>query len=163
MTRRISITFPENNTEAIAELLEKEAPKTCEAIWGALEVPAVNRCIHAMYCGRELIFGLPAPNQHQDLMRVPQENEIIIPVPGDICFKYFAPYELNKSGAEAEHNDGFFDVMVFYGRNARLFSSQGWVPSNLFARVVENLEGIAEMGACVHKEGMREMRIARAD
>jgi len=161
MPKRISLTFTENNTTAIAELLEAEAPKTCAAMWGALERPAVNKAIHAMYAGRELIFGLPKENQNFDAPNLPPENQIIIPVPGDICFAYFGPNELNNPGAGNKHEVGFFDFMVFYGRNARIFSSQGWLPSNLFARVVDNLAGFAAMCTRVHREGVKELRVER--
>lgn len=162
MARRIALTFSENATTAEAVLLDNQAPKTCEAIWQALERPAIGPSIHAMYCGRELIFGLPEGSQHALCTDLPPENQVLLPSAGDICFKYFRPNELNKPGAENPHEAGFFDLMVFYGRNARLFSSQGWVPSNLFALVDTNLDGFAEMCARVHREGIKELRIERA-
>jgi hypothetical protein len=161
MSKRLSITFTQTGTTVIADLLERQAPKTCAALWRAFERPAVNQAIHAMYAGRELIFGLPAQNQNPEAASLPPENQIIIPVPGDICFRFYAPNELNNPGAGNEHEVGFFDLMIFYGRNARLFSSQGWVPSNLFAQVTENLDGLAEMGRRIHREGVKELRIER--
>jgi hypothetical protein len=161
MSKRFSLTFTENGTRAVAELLEPQAPKTCAAIWDALHVPAEGKAIHAMYAGRELIFGLPEVNQTPAATNLPAENQIIVPIPGDVCFGYFAPNELNSPGAGNPHEVGFFDLMFFYGRNARLFSSQGWLPTNLFARIAENLDGFAEMCARVHREGVKTLRVER--
>ena len=161
MPKSIAITFTQTGTRVVAELQEAQAPVSCAAIWASLETPAVNTAIHAMYAGRELIVGLPEKNQNKQLASLPAENQIIVPVPGDICFGYFAPNELNNPGAGNVHEVGFFDFMIFYGRNARLFSSQAWLPSNLIAQVRQGLPELATMGARVHREGIKEVRIER--
>jgi hypothetical protein len=161
MPKSIAITFTETGTRVVAELQEGRAPVSCAAIWAALETPAVNTAIHAMYAGRELIVGLPEKNQNAQLAALPPENQIIVPVPGDICFGYFAPNELNSPGAGNLHEVGFFDFMIFYGRNARLFSSQGWLPSNLIAQVRGDLTELATMGSRIHREGIKKVRIER--
>ncbi len=163
MPKAIAITFTQTDTRLVAELQESQAPVSCAAIWAALEKPAINTAIHAMYAGRELIIGLPEKNQNRQLASLPAENQIIVPVPGDICFGYFAPNELNNPGAGNEHEIGFFDFMIFYGRNARLFSSQGWLPSNLIAQVREGLPELAAMGTRIHREGIKEVRIERVE
>jgi hypothetical protein len=161
MAKRLAITFPETGTTAIAELMEHEAPKTCAALWKALEQPAMNKVVHAIYAGRELVFALPPANQTFDPLAIPPENQIIAPAPGDLCFRYMRPHELHNPGPEGAHENGLWDFMIFYGRNARLFSAQGWVASNLFGSIIENLHGLAVMGARVHREGMKEVRIER--
>jgi len=161
MAKRIAITFTETGTTAVAELLDREAPQTCAAIWGALAQPAVNEVVHAIYAGRELVFNLPPANQTFDPLAIPPENQIIAPAPGDLCFRYMRPHELHNPGPVGAHENGLWDFMIFYARNARLFSAQGWVASNLFGTVVENLEGLATMGVRVHREGLKEVRIER--
>jgi hypothetical protein len=114
-----------------------------------------------MYAGRELIFDLPREIQTFDPTALPRENQIVMPAPGDLCFGYFRPFEVHMQGPKKAPGDAFWDLMIFYGRNARLFGATGWVPSNLFATVVENLAGLAEMGARVYREGIKEVRIER--
>jgi len=36
MGKRIKLTFIDNDISVVAELLEKEAPRTCESIWKCL-------------------------------------------------------------------------------------------------------------------------------
>jgi hypothetical protein len=94
-------------------------------------------------------------------LTIPPEKQIIAPAPGDLCFRHMRPHELHNPGPIGAHGNGLWDVMIFYARNARLFSAQGWVASNLFGVVVENPEGFAFMGARVHHEGLKEVRIER--
>ena len=162
MSKLISLTFTENGATAIAELLEKSAPTTCAAIWECLAVPAVSMGIHSMYVGRGMAFNLPPTHQTFDPEEIPPENQIIFPVPGDICFTYFRPYELNTPGHDTGSDQGVFDLTIFYGRNARMFASKGWMPSNLFANIVADLEPFAAMCAKARNEGIKEIRIARA-
>ena len=159
--KHILLTFTENNVTARAELLENSAPRTCTAIWNGLSTPAVNNGIHSMYVGRGVAFNLPPPNQSFRPEEIPPENQIIIPMPGDICFTYFRPYELNSPGHDSGSADAVFDITVFYGRNARLFASQGWLPCNLFAKIVGDIAPFAEMCTRLRNEGKKEIRITR--
>jgi hypothetical protein len=163
VARRIALTWTKCGTTATAELLDRHAPKTCEAIWQALAKPAVNLGIHAMYVGREIAFDLPAANKGGVDFVLPPENQIILPLPGDICFKYYRPYELNMPGMGNPQEDDVADLIIIYGRNARLFSSQGWIPCNLFAQIKENLDGFAKVSASIRYEGIKELRVSRAE
>jgi hypothetical protein len=71
--RKIAITLGKET--AIAELLERDAPKTCEAIWSYL--PWSADTYHARICKNELMFLMPAI--------VDMENPVI-PVPGDVGY-----------------------------------------------------------------------------
>ena len=161
MPRKISLTFTKCGTTAVAELLDTFAPKTCEAIWNSLARPATNEGVHAMYCGREVAFDLPKENKAFDPLALPPENQVIFPLPGDICFKYFRPLELNMPGMGNPQEDAVLDVIIIYGRNARLFSSQGWLPCNLFAQITENLDGFAKVCTSIRYEGIKQIRLAR--
>jgi hypothetical protein len=161
MARRIALTFTESRTTAFADLLDRQAPETSEAIWGALARPAVNRVIHAMYVGREVMLVLPPENQTFDPLALPPENQTILPLAGEICFGYYRPHELNAGGGETPQDESLFDVAIIYGRNARLFSTQGWLRFNVFATITENLAAFAAMCARVRTEGLKEVRIER--
>lgn len=162
MTKKhLRMTYVESGISAVAELQEKEAPRTTELIWRCFEKPAHATITHAIYCGREIVFPIPPSHQKFDPSELRKENQIILPTPGDLCFTYFAPFEVNSPGCNHSDDHGLFDFMIFYGRNARLFSSQGWLPVNLFGTIVENLEAFAGVCHDVRSQGVKEMRIER--
>jgi len=161
VARKISLTYTKCGTTAVAELLDDDAPVTCEALWQALATPAVNWGVHAMYVGREVAFDLPHGSRLADPLSLPPENQTLFPLPGEICFKYFRARELAGPGIGNPHSDDVNDLIIIYGRNARLFSTQGWIPCNLIARITENLDAFAEVSARIRKEGIKELRVAR--
>ncbi len=163
MSRRISLTYTKCGTTAFADLLDAEAPATSEALWQALAIPAVNLGVHAMYVGREVAFDLPEGSRLAAPLDLPPENQTLFPLPGEICFKYFRARELAGPGMGTPHVDDVHDLIIIYGRNARLFSTQGWIPCNLVARITENLDAFADVSARIRKEGIKEMRVARVE
>lgn len=58
MTRRIEILLESRGVRAVAELLDEEAPKTCEAVWQGL--PQSGPIWHAKFANNE-IFILTRP------------------------------------------------------------------------------------------------------
>ncbi len=58
MTKQVFLEY-ENGVRAVATLFEDLAPRTCEAMWGALEKPVTMQAMHAMYAGPEVMVGLP--------------------------------------------------------------------------------------------------------
>ncbi len=53
---------------------------------------------------------------------------------------------------DAEH--GGIDLAIFYGRNNLLINGDvGWVPGNVFATIVENLDGMADACHDVWRSG----------
>jgi hypothetical protein len=54
--RRIRVKL--GNTEAVAELYEDQAPKTCEAVWNALPIE-YGHVLHARFSGEEAFFPTP--------------------------------------------------------------------------------------------------------
>ena len=78
MTKRIVLSFPEENVSATAELLEDAAPETCRFIWEHL--PAEGRNIHGLYSGKEMfILFNPAT-------LLEPENLVTFPLPGEILY-----------------------------------------------------------------------------
>ncbi len=71
MIRKIAIKF--KDTEVEAELLEKERPKTCEAIWNALPFEAVVE-----KWKEEIYFEIP--------VKVKLENPTAKTTAGDVCY-----------------------------------------------------------------------------
>lgn len=157
MVRKISLTFKETGVTAIAEFLEEEAPKTCEAIWKALETPIENKGTHASFAGREVNIPLPNENKRFKGEEVPSENQTVFPLPGEVLWHYFPPH------SEIGAHDEVYNVSVIYGRDTRMFLPTGWVPHSVFARIIENLDEFAEMCRKIKIEGPKVIVIRRVE
>lgn len=155
MARKISFTFEEAGVTAVAELLEEDAPRTCAAIWAALETPVQVKGTHASFAGREVNVPLPDENKRFEGADVPPENQTVFPLPGEILWHYFPPH------SEIGVHDEVYNVSVIYGRDTRMFLPTGWVPHNVFARIVENLDGLVEMCRRTKLEGPKVITIRR--
>jgi len=156
MDKRIEITFVEEKISAVAVLLWKVAPKTCDCIWQLLETPVEELGIHAMWTGREISFPIPADRFPNDEgLRVPPENQTVIPIPGDLIWNAYEPYQWQGNPKPV------YDFGIFYGRDSRLLLPVGWRPSNRFGTIVENLEAFAEVCASCQREGRKSIRLSR--
>jgi len=159
MAPQLSLTFTENGVTGVAELLEKDAPRTCEMLWKCFQQPAREKVIHAMYAGREIMFPIPQPNRVVDPRGLPPENQTITPLPGEIGFVFYPPHRLLGGGSGKPMDEEFWDLTIFYGRNVRVFSTLGWLPVSIFAKIVTGLPEFAEMCEKVRTEGLKEMEI----
>jgi hypothetical protein len=139
------ILFPNRKVEAVAELLETQAPRTCDAVWDAL--PFEGEALHAKWAGHEIWTAMPA-------IPLPgPENQTIFPLPGDVLFFHFP-------GASYVGED-VYDFALFYDRDSVCFGPQGFIPGNRFAAVVDNLEGLQEACRRIHREGSEAIRVER--
>src|SRR5690349_107479 len=131
MPRQIELVLERRGVSAVAELLEADAPLTAAAVWDAL--PQAGEPFHAKYARNELyILVPPFPSQPIGL-----ENSTLTPIPGDLCYWYFAGSEL-PAAQRAANDGGVVDLALFYGRNNLLLNPDtGWVPANVFATVVD--------------------------
>ncbi|WP_020495057.1 DUF3830 family protein [Sciscionella marina] len=144
MTKRIRISLDKREVSCVARLLEDEAPRTCAAVWDAL--PLSGQAYHAKYARNEVYTLVPPFVQQQP----GKENPTITPIPGDVCYFGFEPWEIGnpaygyEPGSEAHAAQGATDLAIFYGRNNLLINGDaGWVPGNVFATIEEGLEDIA--------------------
>ena len=153
--RKIKITFVEENVSAIAVLLDDKAPKTCDMIWKLLESPVENHGIHAKWTGAEISFGIPADRLPQKSGFVPPENQTVIPIPGDLIWNAYEPYQWFGNPLPV------YDFGIFYGRESRLFLPGGWRPSNRFGEIRENLDEFAIMCAKCQTEGIKLIKIEK--
>jgi hypothetical protein len=154
--KRIRITFVEEKVSAVAELLDGQAPETCRCIWELLAAPFENLAVHAMWTGRELSLGIPADCFANDEgLKVPPENQTVIPIPGDLIWNAYPPYQWQGNPKPV------YDFGIFYGRDSRLLLPVGWRPSNRFGQITENLEEFAKMAARVQLEGRKKLRVER--
>lgn len=156
MNRRIKLTFVDEGVSALASLLEDKAPKTGECIWNLLSKPVENLGIHAMWTGREISFGIPYERFPNDEgLHVPPENQTVIPIPGDLIWNGYHPYQWQGNPHPV------YDFGIFYGRDSRLLLPVGWRGSNRFGVIDENLEEFAEVCARCQSEGRKKIRLER--
>lgn len=153
MARFIELRLEKRGVSCVAQLLDDEAPRTCDLVWDAL--PVGGDVYHAKYARNELYTFVPPFPQHPGL-----ENPTITPIPGDVCFIPFQagqlpsasygyrPDEAAAGGAE------IVDLALFYGRNNLLLNADvGFVQANVFATIVEGLSDMAVAGNDVWRNG----------
>ncbi len=150
MARHISITLAERGVTCVAELLDKDAPRTCEAVWQAL--PQEGPAQHAKYARNEVYAMVPRFGTV-----VGQENPTVTPIPGDVVFFDFSGGMLDRSFKEdvgLGELPGVIDLAIFYGRNNLLLNGDvGWVPGNVYGTIVEGLPEMAEACHDVWRSG----------
>ncbi|MDN5857637.1 MAG: DUF3830 family protein [Pseudonocardia sp.] len=156
MSKLVRIALERRGVSCVAELLEKQAPRTCAAVWAAL--PLGGDAQHAKYARNEVytIVGRFAA--------LGQENPTVTPIPGDVCAFDFHGGMLDTAfkhdqGIDAEA--GGIDLAIFYGRNNLLINGDvGWVPGNVFATIVDGLPAMAEASHDVWRSGSVGERLA---
>lgn len=147
------IYFPKADIRVRAEWLPEKAPKTTEELMRVLADPYRTSGKHAIYTGKEISVQL-AESLFPDsaLKEHVKENLTCFPQPGDLLFTYMPKFAWDGIPSQ------IFDIGIFYGNNARTFFPMGWLPGNLFAKVVrEDLEKLAKVGQSILLEGQQEI------
>ncbi len=157
MPRRIELTLVDDDITAIAELLEEEAPLTSDFMWQVLETPIVQKGIHAMWAGCEIMVEVPKENYRGDPHSVPRENASLLPLPGDLMWIHFTDRMLTGFSRE------IWDFIIMYGPDSRIATQVGPWPGNIWAHITENLPAFAERCESLQMEGMKNFRISRLE
>lgn len=155
--KRIRIAVPAYEAEAVAELLEDKAPKTCAAIWDALASPITARGIHAMWVGPEVMIDIPHSHRVFAGADIPSENQTSFPIPGDLVWFWFAP------GTLPNLTDELYEFGVVYDRDARMFGPTGWLAATVFGRVTANFEQLAAACHRFREDGRVDMTVSRLE
>ena len=155
MDRSLYIKFVEAGVDGIITLYWETAPKTCEALWGALEKPISVPASHAIFSGPEIMMGLPKENQTFDPLSLPPENQTVLPDPGELLW-FYQPKNFFKIDP-----DEFWEIGMFYAAGGRTFGPTGWIPCTCFGRVTEGLDALAEQCRLIRKEGIKTVEIGR--
>ena len=153
MSKLISITLARRWVSCVAELLEKDAPRTSAAVWDALaDGPMGGDAQHAKYARNEVYTMVPRFGGE-----IGYENTTVTPIPGDVVYFSFSGGMLDqsfKADQNIDHLPGVIDLAIFYGRNNLLLNGDvGWVPGNVYASIVENLDAMAEACHDVWRSG----------
>lgn len=145
--RRIRLLFPSEKVVAIAELLDADAPRTCDAIWAAL--PFEGELLHAMWSGPETYLPIASG------IRIAPEHQTTHPLPGEIGFYALA------GGVLVGWPRDMAELAFFYDRGAKPSMPNGPVSMNVFARIVDNFEGFRSLCRRMQKEGAKLLRVER--
>jgi hypothetical protein len=149
MSKLLRISLERRGVSCVAELLEKEAPRTCAAVWDAL--PLAGDAQHAKYARNEVYTMVPR------FAQIGRENPTVTPIPGDVVLFDFAGGMLDtafKADQRIDQDEGAIDLAIFYGRNNLLINGDiGWVPGNVYASIVEGLDVMAEACHDVWRSG----------
>jgi len=152
--RRIRMTFVATGESVTLDLLDQEAPQTCEYVWSLL--PLELKPLHGQYSGAEVFVLLEGGQQ------VPRENMTQLPLPGELL--YF--FETGGNSITGPRTIG--EICFAYGRGVVLRGHEG-IPTHaaLFARVPGDWkrDWTAFAQACkrVRWEGPSPLRIERAE
>jgi len=143
MSKFLRISLARRGVSCVAELLEKEAPRTTAAVWRALENgPLEGDAQHAKYARNEVYTIVPR------FAEIVRENPTVTPIPGDVVLFDFGGGMLDtafKADQGIDPDAGGIDLAIFYGRNNLLINGDaGWVPGIVWGTVVDGLDRMAD-------------------
>jgi hypothetical protein len=148
-SRRIVLTFPEEEVSVEAVLLDDEAPQTCTAVWEHL--PSHGYARHGIYSGSEVYVLWERPFVLQP------ENETNDVRPGDIAY-YF-----QRGGVDVEFPDDLSEMCWFYDRDGRPTMPGGPVEVNVFARMIGDPTPFFDVCRRMRLEGQKQFCVSRTD
>ena len=122
MGKQFEIVFEKSGATVVADLLEDQAPITCENFWEGLAQPVTEKLHHGGETGPEMWCFVPPPKED-----LPYENSTVFPEHGEIVFYHYR---------QPPTRDGkmIYDIGIYWDRGQSKLK-QGWIPGNLFARV----------------------------
>ena len=147
MAKEILITFVREKVSARVALLEREAPRTCAALWPGL--PFSGEALHAAYSGTEIAL-LIDPS-----IDIPEENATECIQTGDVMYTHYKP------GVRHGHPDAGSGVHWAYDRYVRPTTPGQWTPaiSNVFGRIVGDAKAFYDACRRMRREGVKQIEI----
>lgn len=152
--RHIRLSFVETDESVIAEMLDDEAPRTCEMVWNML--PIEHDLFHGRYSGMEAFVLL------DEFQPAFDEKRTQLPLPGEILYWSDLGSPVTSSGKPVA------EILLAFGRGVTLRGAEG-VPSfgSLFARIPGDwkYDWVDFAKACgrVRTEGLQALRIERVE
>ena len=122
MPRQFEIVFETSGAVVVVDLLDDEAPITCENFWDGIAEPVVQDLHHGGETGPEMWCFVPPPAEE-----LPYENSTVFPEHGDILYYHYR---------QPPTRDGVmvYDIGIYWDRGQSKLN-QGWIAGNLFAKV----------------------------
>lgn len=152
--RQIRLTFAETGESVVAEMLEDDAPITCQLVWDML--PVEHKLIHGRYSGMEAFVLL---DKYQP---APEEQRTRLPLPGEILYWSDSGSLVTSNGQPAA------EILLAFGRGVTLRGAEG-VPcyGSLFARILGDWKhdwiDFAEACGRIRTQGSPTFRIERVE
>lgn len=152
--RYIRLSFVKTGESVIAEMLDDEAPVTCQLVWGML--PVENDWWHGRYSGMESFMILEVAKP------APPEKRTMLPLPGEILYWHDGGSAVTSTG------NAVAEIVFAFGRGVRLCGPEGVASyANLFARIPGDWKydwvDFANACARVRSAGLAPVRIERME
>ena len=149
--RKIRISFPDEGISAVADLLEEDCPRTCEAVWRLL--PLRVTAIHDIWSGHQVLAHLdPA------FVLRPENVLTYLPMPGDIFYYYRPPHYVR--GAPYGRAESA-EIGIVYDRDTRPQGPRGPEAVNLFATISARLDDFARACEAMIYRGHKDLVIEK--
>jgi len=162
--------YPDDHIEIKVELLDKQAPETCEAFWNMLEKPIINKARHAIMVGpcinlrNSFSFEEVRRGLGERTLLLP-ENLTCFPGPGDVLWSQW-----DKTTGTMRGIPPSYTIAMFYGSGGRYLVNAGLVSRSCFARVrgwetdppTPNFEKLVTIGRGLAEKGDKRVVFTRA-
>ena len=154
MPREIEIEFVGTGVVGRIELLDPEAPRTCQAVWDYL--PFTGDGLHAMYSGTVGAIFFDDATVGAD---IGEENATSNIQTGDVIFTHYAPR--TRHG----HHEPLSEIYWAYDRYVRPTIPGQFVPAiaNVFGRFVGDSRAFYDMNRRLHSEGFKKLEVRRVE
>jgi hypothetical protein len=147
------MAFEDGSGAAVADLLEDDAPTTCNALWEML--PLRLSAVHDIWSGHEVLAHL------ETTVQLPPENVLTyIPMPGDVFYYYRPPHYVR--GAPYGRVESA-ELGIVYDRDTRPQGPRGPEAVNLFAHISSGIEEFATACEGMITRGQRDLVIERVE
>jgi hypothetical protein len=152
MARQIRVSFP-GGPSAIADLLDDDAPNTCDALWDLL--PLQTKVVHDIWSGHQILAHLD-----NAIVLDPENVLTYIPVPGDV-FYYYRPAHYFRGAPYGRSESA--ELGIVYDRDTRPQGPRGPEAVNLFANISTGLGEFARACEDMIRRGQRDLVIERVE
>lgn len=153
LTRQIRIVFEDGSGSAIADLLEEDAPDTCEALWRLL--PQRLTAVHDIWSGHQVLAHLDSTT-----VLAPENVLTYIPMPGDVFYYYRPPHYVR--GAPYGRAESA-ELGIVYDRDTRPQGPRGPEAVNLFAHISSGMEEFARACEGLIYRGQKTVLIEKVE
>ena len=151
MPRYMTITFVDEGASASVELLEHDAPRTCQTVWDVM--PLIGLVTHAKYSGTMIA------HHFDPTVVVAEENATTYIQTGDVIFTHYEP------GVRHGHPEPLSEVYWAYDRYARPTIPGVGLPAtaNVFGRIVGDATAFYDVCRRMGVEGAKQIEIRRSE
>jgi hypothetical protein len=152
LVRKVAINF--GRAKALAELLEDEAPKSCDLIWSLL--PLEGKPFHSFESGREIFLQIPEPEPD-----IVPENQTTHQIPGDLFIYYKPMIYIEPWWPEVKRQAAV--VAFSYGRDTQVRGTYRPLAVNIVGKIVAGLEQLEDEAIRLRNEGVDKISFTKVE